>query len=124
MTAVAQKEHTEARAVLRYIKMSPLKIRRILDQIRGKNALEAVQILSILPHKAARLAEKVLQSAIANAGTNHKMNKDALLVSHAVADQAFILKRFRAASRGRAASIHKKLSHVTIGLKESTKEKK
>ncbi len=124
MTTAAKTEKREVKAVARYIKMSPLKVRRILNLIRGKSASEARSILSVLPHKAARLAEKVLNSAVANASNTHKMNKDALKVSTAVADQAFILKRFRAASRGRGVSIHKKMSHVTIGVKDLTKESK
>jgi large subunit ribosomal protein L22 len=121
-TAAVKKEKKEVRAIARYIRMSRLKVRRILDHIRGKSAAQAKEILSVLPHKAARLAERVLGSAIANASNTHKLNKDMLMITTAVADQAFILKRFRAASRGRAVSIHKKMSHVTIGVKDMAKE--
>ncbi len=116
MTVIAEKK--EVRAVAKYVRSSPLKIRRILNLIRGKDVLQAKAILKILPHKAARLAELVLASAVANAGNTHKMNKEKLMITKALADQAFIMKRFRAASRGRGVSIHKKLSHITIAVKE------
>lgn len=108
----------EVRASARYLRTSPLKVRRILNLIRGKTTDEAQVILKVLPHKAARLTEKVLKSAIANAGANHKLNKENLIVSQAFADQALILRRFRAASRGRGVGINKKMSHITIGVKE------
>jgi len=113
-----QTENKEARATARYVSISPLKVRRILDLIRGKKAAEAEIILKIMPHKAARLAEKVLKSAVANAGTNHKMNKERLYVAEALADQAFIMRRFQAASRGRGVPINKRLSHIMIKVKE------
>lgn len=114
-------EKKEIKAVAKHLRISPLKVRRILNLIRGKSAEEAKIILKIMPHKAARLTEKVLNSAIANAGNNHKLNKDQLLVSTALADQAFIMKRFRAASRGRGVSVYKRMSHITIGVKEKSK---
>lgn len=108
----------EVKAIARYLRISPSKVRRILNLIRGKSVAEAQVILKVMPHKAARLTEKVLKSAAANAGNNHKLNKDQLYVSKALADQAFIMKRYRAASRGRGVSIFKRMSHITIGVKE------
>ena len=115
---MANTEKKEAQAIARYVRTAPLKMRRILNLIRGKTTAEALVILKVLPHKAARLTEKVLSSAIANAGTNHKLNKDKLVVAKALADQAFILKRFRAQSRGRAVSVNKRMSHITISVRE------
>jgi large subunit ribosomal protein L22 len=120
---VTAEKKKDVQAVARYVRISPLKARRILQLIRGKSVGEAKNILQLLPHKAAKIAEKVLASAVSNAGTNHKLNKDSLYVSAALADQAFILKRFRAVSRGRGVSIHKKLSHITVRVNE-IKEKK
>lgn len=116
--AVVKPVSKDVMASARFVRVSPLKARRILTLIRGRHAAEARVVLQMLPHKAARVAEKVLQSAVANAAANNKLNKDQLIVSQAYADQAFILKRFRAASRGRAMSIHKKLSHITIGVRD------
>ena len=108
----------EAKATAKYVRISPSKVRRILDLIRGKATAEAQAILKIMPHLAARLTEKVLNSAIANAGTNHKLDRNKLFVSQALADKAFIMKRHRASSRGRGVSIYKRLSHICIEVKE------
>lgn len=115
---MATADKKEVRAIARYVRIAPLKVRRVLNEIRGKSVTEALKILKVLPLRGARFTEKVLNSAVANASTNHKMNKDQLYVSKALADQAFIMKRFRAASRGRAVSIQKKMTHITVMVKE------
>ncbi|AEE90403.1 ribosomal protein L22 (BL17) [Tepidanaerobacter acetatoxydans Re1] len=108
----------EARAQARYVRIAPRKVRVVLDLIRGKQLEEALNILRFTPKAASRPLEKLLRSAAANAENNFDMNMDALYVAECYADQGPILKRFRPRAQGRAASIHKKTSHITIVLKE------
>jgi large subunit ribosomal protein L22 len=114
---MATLEKKEVKATAKYLRTSPTKVRRILNLIRGKTADEGKVILKIMPHKAARLVEKVLKSAVANAQNTHKLNK-VLKIKQACADQAFIMKRMRCAAKGRGASIYKRLSHITISVEE------
>lgn len=108
----------EAKAVAKFIGMSPRKARLVVDQIRGKMAEEALAVLKFVPNKPAELIHKVLNSAVANAEHNHSMRRDKLYVSQAFVDQGPVLKRFRPRARGMASRIRKPTSHVTIILKE------
>jgi large subunit ribosomal protein L22 len=108
----------EARAQARYVRIAPRKVRIVLDLIRGKQLTEALMILKFTPKAASHLLEKLLRSAAANAENNYDMNGDALYISECYADQGPIIKRYRPRAQGRAASIHKKTSHITIILKE------
>ena len=108
----------EARARARYVRISPSKVRVVLDLIRGKHVYEALTILRFTPKAASPLLEKLLRSAIANAENNFDMNRDALYISQCYADQGPIMKRYRPRAQGRVYSIHKKTSHITIVLKE------
>lgn len=108
----------EARAQARYVRIAPRKVRIVLDLIRGKKVDEALSILRFTPKAASPILEKLLRSAIANAENNFNMNRDALYISQCYADQGPILKRYRPRAQGRAFSIHKKTSHITIVLKE------
>jgi large subunit ribosomal protein L22 len=108
----------EARARARYVRISPSKVRVVLDLIRGKHVDEALTILRFTPKAASPLLEKLLRSAIANAENNFDMNRDALYISQCYADQGPIMKRYRPRAQGRVYSIHKKTSHITIVLKE------
>nr|WP_059031764.1 50S ribosomal protein L22 [Tepidanaerobacter syntrophicus] len=108
----------EARARARYVRIAPRKVRVVLDLIRGKKVDEALSILQFTPKAASETLEKLLKSAAANAENNFDMDKDALYIAECYADQGPILKRFRPRAQGRAASIHKKTSHITIVLKE------
>jgi len=108
----------EARAQVRHVRISPSKVRVVLDLIRGKQVDEALTILRFTPKAASPLLEKLLRSAIANAENNFNMNRDGLYISQCYADEGPIMKRFRARAQGRAYSIHKKTSHITIVLKE------
>ena len=102
-----------AYAIAKHVRMSPRKLRRVANIIRGKNASQAQAVLKFMPHAAARVIEKVLKSAVANAKHNEKI-ESTLKISKARVDQAVTLKRWRAVSRGRGYSILKKSSHVTI----------
>src|SRR5690606_3860780 len=92
----------EARAVARYVLISPRKARQVTQLIQGKPLDEALNVLRFAPKKAARLVEKVVQSAAANAEANHDLNSDELIVSAAYVDEGPSLKRIRPRARGRA----------------------
>lgn len=108
---------TEARAVARYLRTSPRKCRWVIDTIRKKHIREATVQLTHLPQKAARLALKVLNSAIANAKVL-KMDIARLVVSDVRADTGPQLKRFQARSMGRADRILKRTTHLSMILRE------
>lgn len=108
----------EAKAVAKYIRMSPRKARLVVDQIRGRSAQEALAILKVLPNKPAEPIFKVLHSAMANAENNFEMNRDDLYVAQVFVDQGPVLKRFRPRARGTASRIRKPTSHITIVLRE------
>ena len=108
----------EARAHARYMRIAPRKVRVVLDLIRGKHVNEAMKILRFAPKAASKPLEKLLLSAAANAENNFEMDRDSLYVSECYADQGPIMKRYRPRAMGRAGSIHKKTSHITIILKE------
>jgi len=107
----------ESRALAKYIRMSPQKLRRVADLIRGKNVSEALNILHFTPKAAAEPIEKTLRSAVANMLNDEKSSKvdpDELYVKEIRVDQGMALKRFRAAAMGRAVKIRKPTSHVFI----------
>lgn len=108
----------EAKAVAKYIRIAPRKIRVVMDLIRGKNIGEAFAILKYTPKVGADVIEKVLKSAVANAEHNNDMNVDNLFVSAAYVDQGPTLKRIHPRSRGQAFKILKRSSHVTVVVKE------
>ena len=108
----------EVRAVARHIRMSPQKVRLVLDTIRGKPVSEALNILRFLPHKATVPIAKVVKSASANAENNFNLDTDELVVLRAFADEARTLKRYRPRARGRANQILKRSSHVTVVVSE------
>ncbi len=109
-----------AQAKGRFLRVSPSKVRDVLDLIRGKRVPVAITILEHLNKPVKEKAVKVLQSAIANA-KQKGLTEDQLIVSKAVADQASVWKRFRAATFGRASEVLKKTSHITIELDVKTK---
>jgi large subunit ribosomal protein L22 len=106
----------EVKAVARYIRMSPSKVRRVLDQIRGRSYREALIILEFMPYRACEPVLKVLRSAAANAEHNEGLSRGSLVVSQAYADQGPVLKRFRPRAQGRAYQIRKPTCHITIGV--------
>jgi len=108
----------QAKAVARYVRIAPRKVRLVLDLIRGKSVGEAIAILRHTPKAASPVIEKVLNSAIANAEHNYEMNVENLVVSEAYADQGPTLKRFRPRAMGRASRINKRTSHITVVLTE------
>ena len=108
---------TMARA--RFVRVSARKARLVLDQIRGKSVGDALSTLEYTPRAAARLVEKVLRSAVANAEHNHQVrNLDDLRVVQAIADGGPVLKRIQPRAMGRAFAIKHRTSHLTIGVSD------
>ncbi|MBE0417551.1 MAG: 50S ribosomal protein L22 [Anaerosomatales bacterium] len=108
----------EARAVARYVRVSPRKARLVVDLIRGKSVEEAAAILRFTPRAAAEVVEKVLLSAAANAEKNLKIRRDDLYVSTAFVDEGPTLKRIRPRAMGRAFRVDKRTSHITVVVKQ------
>lgn len=108
----------EAKAVAKYIRISPQKARSVADAIRGKHVVEAFGILKFTPRKAAGIIEKVLKSAVANAENNFDMDAENLVVSRIAIDEGPTIKRFRPRAMGRADQIRKRTSHITVVVTE------
>ncbi|MFZ5645236.1 MAG: 50S ribosomal protein L22 [Bacillota bacterium] len=110
--------NSEARAIAKYIRISPRKVREVVDLIRGKDVREALAILKYTPRRASAPIAKVVQSAAANAEHNYEMNKDSLYVAECYVDQGPTIKRFQPRAMGRADLLRKRTSHITVVLKE------
>jgi len=108
----------EARAVLKYARISSRKVNIVIDLIRGKKVADAFAILKHTPKAASAILEKLLKSAVANAENNYDMDVDKLYISEAYATQGPTLKRFRARAQGRGVRIRKRTSHITLAVKE------
>ena len=106
----------ETKAIAKYIRMSPHKVRRVLDQIRGRQYREALIILEFMPYKACEPVLKTLRSAVANAEHNAGLNPADLVVSKAFADGGPVLKRYRPRAQGRAYQIRKPTCHITVAV--------
>ena len=110
----------EARAQARYVRVTPMKARRVIDLIRGMNAADAQAVLRFAPQAASEPIGKVLDSAIANATNNHAMDARALVVSAAFVDEGPTMKRIRPRAQGRAYRIRKRSSHITVIVSDGT----
>ena len=108
----------EARAIAKYVRMSPSKLKPVTDLVRGKDLNEALTILKFTPGKGAEIVEKVVASAAANSENNFDLNPDNLYVAEIYANQGPTMKRWRAGAQGRASMILKRSSHVAVTLKE------
>ncbi len=108
----------EAKAKLRYIRVTPRKARLVVDVIRGKKAGEALSILKFMPQHASRVVEKLLKSAIANAEQKNIGDVDRLKIKTAFVDQGPVMKRVMPRAMGRANIIKKRTSHITLVLGE------
>ena len=113
---IAANKDRRPRAVAKHVRISPYKVRAVLDVIRGKNYAEAKAILENTPKSSCEPIKKVLMSAAANAENNLGMSKDNLFVAACFADQGPTLKRVRPVSKGRAYRILKRTSHITVVL--------
>lgn len=113
----------EVQALTRFARMSPKKIREVAREIQGRPVPEAVELLTLIPRKSARLLAKTLKSAVANAENNNNLASDDLVVASAVIENGPVLKRFKAGARGSANPRRKKMSHIRIVLSESAATK-
>ena len=108
----------EAIATAKYIRMSPRKVRQVIDLVRGKDVDEALTILKFTPKSASEVVSKVVKSAAANAENNFNMDKDELYVAEAYVDPGPTLKRLLPRMRGMADRILKRTCHVTVIVRE------
>ena len=108
----------EAKATLRYIRISPRKVSIVCDQIRGKSVKDAEAILALIPKAASDPLGKLVHSAAANAENNHGMDPEKLFVAETYATPGPIIKRYMPRAKGRAYGIKKRTSHVTVVVKE------
>ena len=114
MPGLKTNEREGTRAVLRHARLSPYKVREVLDLVRGKPVHEAEDILRFSDRDAAIVVGKVLHSAVANAENNDELDPEELYVSACFADEGTTIKRWRPRARGRATRIRKRTSHITV----------
>lgn len=107
----------EAKAVLRYVRISPQKVRKVIGPVKGEPADRGLNMLKFMPQKGARILEKLIRSAVANA-ENLNADVDSLVIKNITADQGPLLKRFKARARGRGTRILKRTSHITVTLSD------
>lgn len=108
----------EGRAIARFIRTAPRKLRLVADAIRGKSVNEALTLLRFTPKHAAGILRNVVLSARANAEHSYHMNPESLIISNVQIDGGPVLKRFMPRAMGRAASIRKRTSHITVRVRE------
>ena len=110
----------EVRAVLKYVRISPQKVRMLIDGVKGQPVERGLNQLKFMPQKAAGIVEKVVRSAVANADQMPDADVDAMVIRNIIADQGPTLKRFKARARGRGSRILKKTAHITVILADDT----
>ena len=103
-----------ARATARYVRITPMKARRVIDTIRGKSVDDALALLKYAPQAASEPVAKLVASAAANAENNHGLDCRTLVVSEAFADEGPTMRRFRPRAQGRAFHVRKRSSHITV----------
>lgn len=108
----------DVKAKAKFIRISPTKVRKILEVVKGKPVEDALNNLKFMPQKAAGILDKVIRSAVANADQKSGIDVDSLLVRNVCVDQGMSLKRFRPRAQGRAYRIVKRTSHITVTLSE------
>ena len=109
----------EVKAVARYVRVSPQKVRLMIEAVKGQPVEKALNTVRFMPQKAAGIVEKVMRSAVANASEHPDIDIDTLIVSNLIVDNGPMLKRFRARARGRGTRILKRTSHITVILSEA-----
>ncbi len=110
----------ETRAKTKFLRVSPRKVRLVVDQIRGKDVEAALNILKFTPKRSASLVTKVLRTAISNAENTQNVDVDRLYVKQVTVDGGGMWKRFMPRAMGRATRIRKRLSHLTVVIDERT----
>ena len=112
----------EVTAYTKYVRISPKKAREVARVLPGRAADEALELLRFIPRKAAREFRKTLQSAIANAESNHNVSANELVIKEAIVDEGPAFKRFQPVARGSAHPYKKRTSHFRINLTEKAEE--
>ena len=110
----------EVKSYSKYVRISPKKAREVARILPGKKATEGVSMLKYIPRKAARLLDKTLKSAMANAENNSNLNADDLIIKEAIVDEGPSLKRFRPCARGSSHPYKKRMSHLRIVLSDES----
>lgn len=110
----------EVRAVARYMRISPNKVRKLSGAVKGKPVESGIETLKFMPQKAAGMLEKIVRSAVANADQNPEIDVDTLVIRNVIVDGGPTLKRFRARARGRGTRILKRTSHITVILADES----
>tara|TARA_Y100000591_G_scaffold247345_1_gene218427 strand:+ start:3027 stop:3398 length:372 start_codon:yes stop_codon:yes gene_type:complete len=121
---VTGKSKMESKAISRYIRQSPFKVRKTLDSVRGMSVDDALNYLHFSPEKAAKVIEKTIRSAVSNflnKNENVDVDQNALKIKEAFVDGGPVMKRFRAASMGRASRLRRPTSHLTVVIKSEKK---
>jgi large subunit ribosomal protein L22 len=110
----------EVRAVAKYMRISPRKVRKLSGAVKGKTVEKGMEILKFMPQKGAGMLEKLLASAVANADQHPEIDVDTLIIRNVLVDGGPTLKRFRARARGRGTRILKRTSHITVILADES----
>jgi len=110
----------QVRAISKYIMGSPIKMRRVVNTVRGMRAQEALEMLALLPHRAAKPVSKTIKTALANAEENYALDGEDMVIVEIKVDEGPRLRRYRAGARGRYKPIKKRLSHITVVLEEDS----
>ncbi len=108
----------ESKAILKYARIAPRKVRRVTDLIKGRKAGEAVISLKFFPHRAAKIVTKVLRSSMANAEQKKVADPESMKITKIFIDQGPVMKRMMPRAMGRADTIRKRTSHITLILEE------
>jgi large subunit ribosomal protein L22 len=111
-------EYFQVKAVEKFMRMSPRKVRLVADLVRGKGVDEAIALLKLTPKEAARIVEKAINAAAANATQNYGLVREDLFITTIHADEGPTLKRMKAGARGRYKPILKRGVHLTVGVAE------
>jgi large subunit ribosomal protein L22 len=110
----------EVKAVAKYMRISPRKVRILVDSVKGQPVETGLNKLKFMPQKAAGIVEKIVRSAVANADQNPDVDVDSLVIRNITVDQGPTLKRFRARARGRGTRILKRTAHITVVLADES----
>ncbi len=105
---------TKVKAQVKWVRIAPRKLSRVVALVRGKQALEALNTLRFMPQKGARILVKVIKSALANAKNNYKLAEEKMFICEAYVNQGITMKRWQPRARGRIFPIRKKTSHLTL----------
>ena len=103
-------------ATVKYVRVSPFKLRKVANEIRGKSAVHSLKVLKVMTQKSSDILYKLLKSAIANAVENNKLEENLLVIDKLIVNQGPVMKRIQPRARGRAFRIIKPTSHATITL--------